>query len=93
MAALHAYAPSSRHRLGDTSVEILEMTAPLVAVDPLEGPACSLAMPLGAFVQETLAALPRARQELVIERVASRDSPRTEEHEVATCVNEAMADI
>lgn len=92
-AALHSYALSQRHRLRGSAVEVIEIVPPRVATDLMDGHADPMAMPLEAYVTETMAALASGGEEVLIERTrVLRDSPGADEHAFVAHFNDAMAD-
>lgn len=69
-AALHSYTQSLRYQLRGTSVEVLELAPPAVATELLPGQSKSPhAMPLDAFISETMDLLKTATEEILVERV------------------------
>jgi len=72
-AAIHSYSESLRHQLRNTSVEVIEIVPPAVATDLMPGHAANPdAMPLDAFIAETMAKLKAhpSGPENLVERVA-----------------------
>lgn len=69
-AAIHSYVQSLRHQLRGTAVEVLELAPPAVATDLMPGhrdsPHC---MPLEDFIEESLARLEQATDEILVDRV------------------------
>ncbi|WP_341958997.1 SDR family NAD(P)-dependent oxidoreductase [Pseudomonas sp. RC10] len=67
-AALHSYSMSQRFMLRDTSVRVLEIAPPWTQTDLLGSNDEPRAMPLGEFIEETLAALGTDADEILVER-------------------------
>jgi uncharacterized oxidoreductase len=70
-AALHSYTESLRYQLRGTRIEVLELVPPYVATDLMNGANDPRAMPLDAYIAETMALLkehPEAK-EICVERV------------------------
>lgn len=70
-AALHSYTESLRHQLKAASVEVLELIPPYVATDLMGGAKDPRAMPLNAFIAETMEILKTrvAAAEICVEQV------------------------
>ena len=71
-AALHSYTQSLRHQLRETTVKVIELAPPLVATDLQPGQRTNpRAMPLKAFIDETMALLTAnpTPAEICVERV------------------------
>lgn len=70
-AAIHSYTESLRYQLQDTPIEVLELVPPYVATDLMGGAEDPRAMPLAAFIEETVGILigQPAAQEICVERV------------------------
>ena len=71
-AAMHSYSQSLRHVLRETVVRVIELVPPLVATDLTPGQRDNpRAMPLGAFIAESMALLAAhaGATEILVERV------------------------
>lgn len=66
-AAIHSYTLSQRFALRDTSVRVLEIAPPWVDTDLVHKSGDPRAMPVDAFVAETLTLLETATTEVVVE--------------------------
>lgn len=87
-AALHSYAMSQRFMLRDTHVTVQEIAPPWVDTDLLGVRGDPRAMPLDAFIDETMALLASDAEELVVEAVrAVRANPGPGEHAMFTAFN------
>jgi uncharacterized oxidoreductase len=90
-AALHAFSLSQRFMLRNTSVKVQEIAPPWVDTDLIGTRGDPRAMPLEAFVQETLAKLAGEDPEIVVDAVlALRDNPGAREHALFHAFNEDM---
>ncbi|MDB5099723.1 MAG: hypothetical protein JWM80_4144 [Cyanobacteria bacterium RYN_339] len=67
-AALHSYTLSQRYKLKDTGVNVLEIIPPWVQTDLLGSNNEPRAMPLAAFIEETIAVLATDAQEILVEQ-------------------------
>jgi len=80
-AALHSYALSQRFMLRDTAVTVQEIAPPWVDTDLVRKSGDSRAMPLDAFIAETMAGLGTEAPEILVESARPlRDNPGAEEH-------------
>lgn len=87
-AALHSYALSQRFMLRDTSVRVQEIAPPWVNTDLIKKTDDPRAMPLDAFITETMAGLATDIEEVVVEAVlAVRDNPGANEHALINTFN------
>jgi uncharacterized oxidoreductase len=68
-AAIHSYTQSLRFRLKGTTVRALELAPPYVQTDLLHGRNDPRAMPLAAFIEETIQALGTDADEVLVDRV------------------------
>lgn len=68
-AALHSYAMSQRFMLRDTSVTVHEIAPPWVDTDLIKKSGDPRAMPLDAFIAETMQGLAHDGEEVVVEAV------------------------
>ncbi|WP_428156438.1 SDR family oxidoreductase [Brevundimonas sp.] len=72
-AAIHSWTQSLRHKLADTSVEVLELAPPAVATDLMPGHAEDPnSMPLADYTAEVIGLIERGetpRGEILVERV------------------------
>lgn len=90
-AALHSYSLSQRFMLRDTSVRVQEIAPPWVNTDLIKKGDDPRAMPLDAFIAETMAILAGDVEEVVVEGVrAARDNPGAGEHAMVHAFNEDM---
>jgi len=67
-AALHSYTLSLRWRLGGSNVKVLEISPPWVQTDMMNSRNEPRAMPLQAFIDETMALLATDAEEILVER-------------------------
>lgn len=73
-AALHSYTQSLRYQLKDTTTEVLEIIPPYVQTDLMDGAEDERAMPLKAFIAETMELLKQqpTPQEVCVENIVAR---------------------
>ncbi|MFG1321107.1 SDR family oxidoreductase [Xanthobacter autotrophicus] len=87
-AALHSYALSQRFMLRDTSVSVQEIAPPWVDTDLVKKSGDPRAMPLGVFIEKTMAGLAADTEEVVVDEIrALRDNPGSGEHELVCGFN------
>jgi len=93
-AALHSYALSQRFMLRDTSVRVLEIAPPWVRTDLMNSREAEQAMPLDAFISETIALLATAADEILVEVAQPfRSNPGPGEHDLVNSFNQQMVDL
>lgn len=92
-AALHSYTLSQRFQLRDTSVQVQEIAPPWVNTDLIKKGDDPRAMPLDAFIEQTMAGLATDAAEVVVEAVRSlRDNPGANEHAFFTGFNQSLVE-
>ena len=90
-AALHSYVLSQRHKLKGTSVNILEIAPPWVQTDLLNSNEEPRAMPLKAFIEETIKVLGTDAEEVLVEQAKPfRNNPGPNESALVTQFNDTM---
>ncbi|MEJ1177200.1 SDR family NAD(P)-dependent oxidoreductase [Agrobacterium sp. CMT1] len=91
-AALHSYALSQRFMLRDTSVTVQEIAPPWVDTDLIKKSGDPRAMPLDAFIAETMNGLATEAPEVFVEGIrALRDNPGLNEHVLVNGFNAQIA--
>jgi len=92
-AALHSYSLSQRFALRDTSVTVQEIAPPWVNTDLIHKGDDPRAMPLDAFIEETMAGLATDIPEVIVEAIRPfRDNPGSNEHAVIHGFNQSLVD-
>lgn len=92
-AALHSYALSQRFMLRDTSVRVQEIAPPWVDTDLIYKSGDPRAMPLDAFIEETMRGLATDAEEVIVEAIRPlRDNPGADEHALINDFNQSIAD-
>lgn len=87
-AALHSYALSQRYKLRGTSVRVIEIAPPWTQTDLLNSREEPRAMPLGAFIDETMQVLGTDADEVLVERAKKlRNNAGPDEHSYVTEFN------
>jgi len=87
-AALHSYAMSQRFMLRNTKVTVQEFAPPWVDTDLIGKSGDPRAMPLDAFIAETMSLLASEDEELIVEAVrAVRANPGPGEHAMFKAFN------
>jgi uncharacterized oxidoreductase len=90
-AALHSFVLSQRYRLKGTSVRVLEIAPPWVRTDLLNSSEDPRAMPLKAFIDETIAVLGTDAEEILVEQAKPfRNNPGPNESALVTQFNDVM---
>ncbi|MCS3505417.1 SDR family oxidoreductase [Achromobacter sp. JUb104] len=91
-AALHSYALSQRFMLKGTSVSVQEIAPPWVDTDLIKKSGDPRAMPLDAFIAETMKGLATDAPEVFVEAIrALRDNPGVGEHALIDGFNTEIA--
>jgi len=90
-AALHSYAMSQRFMLRDTNVRVQEIAPPWVDTDLVKKSGDPRAMPLDAFIEQTMAKLGGDDEEVIVEAVQPfRANPGPNEHAFVNGFNAAV---
>lgn len=91
-AALHSYVLSQRFMLKGTSVSVQEIAPPWVDTDLIKKSGDPRAMPLDAFIAETMKGLATDAPEVFVEAIrALRDNPGIGEHALIDGFNTEIA--
>ncbi|VVE41172.1 short-chain dehydrogenase [Pandoraea terrae] len=92
-AAIHSYTLSQRFVLRNTSVRVLEIAPPWVDTDLIHKSGDSRAMPLDAFIAETMERLETATTEVVVDAAKPlRDNAGPNEHAFIEQFNQFIVD-
>lgn len=92
-AAIHSYSLSQRFMLRHTSVKVLEIAPPWVNTDLVHKSGDERAMPLDAFIEETLAKLKTATTEVLVDRVLPlRANQGANEHALINRFNQSLVE-
>ncbi|SEJ80570.1 SDR family oxidoreductase [Pseudomonas sp. NFR16] len=92
-AALHSYSLSQRFTLRDTTVTVQEIAPPWVNTDLIYKGDDPRAMPLDAFIAETMAGLATDTPEVIVEAIRPlRDNPGSQEHGLIHGFNQSLVD-
>lgn len=90
-AAVHSYTLSQRFKLRDTSVRVLEIAPPWVQTDLLGSNDEPRAMPLKAFIEETIQVLGSDNDEVLVDNAKPlRNNAGADEHAFVTQFNASM---
>ncbi|MDN7752052.1 SDR family oxidoreductase [Burkholderia gladioli] len=90
-AAIHSYSMSQRFALRDTTVRVLEIAPPWVDTDLIHKSGDPRAMPLDAFIAETLERLETATTEVVVGIAQPlRDNVGPDEHAFVDAFNQSL---
>ena len=93
-AALHSYVMSQRFMLRDTTVRVLEIAPPWVRTDLMNSREAEQAMPLDAFIDETIVALGTDANEVLVENARLfRGNPGPGEHDLVNGFNAQMVEV
>ena len=92
-AALHSYSLSQRFTLRDSSVTVQEIAPPWVNTDLVHKGDDPRAMPLDAFIEETMLGLATDVPEVIVEAIRPlRDNPGSQEHALIHGFNQSLVD-
>lgn len=90
-AAIHSYALSQRFMLADSGVRVVEIAPPWVDTDLIYKSGDTRAMPLPAFIEETMRGLAAGKDEVIVEAItALRDNPGSGEHALVNGFNQSI---
>jgi uncharacterized oxidoreductase len=93
-AALHSYILSQRFMLRNTKVRVIEIAPPWVRTDLMNSREAEQAMPLDAFIDETIAVLATDVDEVLVEGAKPfRENPGPGEHAFVNGLNAQMVDV
>jgi uncharacterized oxidoreductase len=93
-AALHSYVLSQRFLLKESGVRVLEIAPPWVRTDLMNSREAEAAMPLDAFIEETMAVLGTDTDEVLVENAkALRANPGVGEHDLVNGFNAQMTPV
>jgi uncharacterized oxidoreductase len=93
-AALHSYVMSQRFMLRDTTVRVLEIAPPWVRTDLMNSREAEQAMPLDAYIDETMTVLGTDANEVLVEGAKLfRGNPGPGEHELVDGFNAQMVEV
>jgi Short-chain dehydrogenase involved in D-alanine esterification of lipoteichoic acid and wall teichoic acid (D-alanine transfer protein) len=93
-AALHSYILSQRFMLQNTKVRVLEIAPPWVRTDLMNSREAEQAMPLDAFIDETIAVLGTDVDEVLVEGAKQfRGNPGPDEHAFVNGLNAQMLEV
>ncbi|WCM23027.1 SDR family NAD(P)-dependent oxidoreductase [Paraburkholderia bryophila] len=93
-AALHSYILSQRFMLRDTKVRVLEIAPPWVRTDLMNSREAEQAMPLEAFIDETMTVLATDVDEVLVEGAKPfRENPGPGEHAFVNGLNAQMMEV
>ena len=92
-AALHSFTLSQRFMLRDSSVRLQEISPPWVNTDLIKKSDDPRAMPLDAFIEQTIAGLATDAEEVVVEAAQGfRNNPGPKEHGLINGFNTMLID-
>jgi uncharacterized oxidoreductase len=94
-AAIHSYTQSLRYQLKDTKIKVLEIVPPWVATELMGSvPDDPRAMPLDAFIAETMKILASDADEICVENVLRlRNAAKGDELAFFRTFNDAMSAV
>jgi uncharacterized oxidoreductase len=90
--ALHSYTLSQRHKLRDFGIHVVEIAPPWVRTELLNSLEEERAMPLDAFIEDTMQVLATDADEILVGQAPQmRANPGTHEHVWVTQFNDLIA--
>jgi uncharacterized oxidoreductase len=92
-AAIHSYTESLRYQLQGTSIRVIEIIPPWVATELMgEKPTDPRAMPLDAFIAETMQLLATDAEEITVQNVLFlRNAPKGDEKALFKQFNDSLS--
>jgi uncharacterized oxidoreductase len=92
-AAIHSYTESLRYQLQGTSIRVIEINPPWVATELMgEKPTDPRAMPLDAFIAETMQLLATDAEEITVQNVLFlRNAPKGDEKALFKQFNDSLS--
>lgn len=92
-AGLHSYTQTQRFALRDTSVRVIEIAPPWVNTDLIYKSDDPRAMPLEAYIQDTMRQLGTDAEEIIVDGIrALRDNPGTGEYTLIAQFNQSLVE-
>lgn len=92
-AALHSYTQTQRFALRNTSVKVLEIAPPWVNTDLIHKGDDPRAMPLDAYIADTMRQLGTDEQEIIVDAIRDlRNNPGTGEYKLIAEFNEYLVE-
>jgi uncharacterized oxidoreductase len=91
-AALHSYTLSQRYKLRDIGIHVIELAPPWVRTNLLNSSEEERAMPLDAFIEDTMAMLATDADEILVGQAPQmRANPGSQEHGWVNQFNDLIA--
>jgi uncharacterized oxidoreductase len=92
-AALHSYTQSQRFALRDTPVKVVEIAPPWVNTDLIYKSGDPRAMPLDAYIEDTIRQLGTDEEEIIVDGIRElRNNPGTGEYTLIAGFNQMLVD-
>src|SRR5690606_10240911 len=90
-AAMHSYTLSQRFALRESGVKVIEVAPPWVDTALIYKSGDSRAMPLPAFIEDTMLGLASGKDEVYVKEIqALRDNPGSDEHALVNEFNQSI---